>query len=37
MITERKVDVARAQTTFDELNILIKELKEVRDSGKSST
>ena len=37
MITECKVDVARAQTTFDELNKLIKEFKEVRESGKSST
>ena len=35
MITECKVDVARAQSTFDELNKLIKEFKEVRD-GKGS-
>lgn len=37
MITECKVDVARAQTTFDELNKLIKEFKEVKNSGKGST
>ena len=37
MITECKVDVARAQSTFDELNKLIKEFKEVKSSGKSST
>ena len=36
MITECKVDVARAQTTFDELNKLIKEFREVRNDGKSS-
>ena len=37
MITECKVDVARAKTTFDEISKLIKELKEVKNSGKSST
>ena len=37
MITECKVDVARAGATFDELNKLIKEFKEVRESGKGST
>ena len=36
MITECRVDVARAQATFDEVNKLIKELKEVHD-GKGST
>ena len=37
MITECRVDVARAQTTFDELNKLIKEFKEVKNNGKGST
>ena len=37
MITECKVDVARAGATFDELNKLIKEFKEVRESGKGGT
>ena len=37
MITECRVDVARAQTTFDELNKLIKEFKGVKNSGKGST
>lgn len=37
MITECKVDVARAQSTFNELNKLIKEFKEVNKSGKGST
>ena len=37
MITECKVDVARAQATFDELNKLINEFKEVKRSGKGST
>ena len=37
MITECRVDVARAQTTFDELNKLIKEFKEVKNDGKGST
>lgn len=36
MITECKVDVARAQSTFDELNKLIKEFKEVKKDGKGS-
>ena len=37
MITECKVDVASAGATFDELNKLIKEFKEVRESGKGGT
>ena len=37
MITECKVDVARAQISFDEIRKLIDELKEVKSSGKGST
>ena len=37
MITECKVDVARAQIAFDEIRKLIDELKEVKISGKGST
>ena len=37
MITECKVDVARTKTTFEELSKLIKELKGVKENGKSST
>lgn len=37
MITECRVDVARTKTTFEEISKLLKELKEVKESGKGST